>query len=65
MVNMRRDATVRGGAALVLLVFLVGVVSLYDPLPHPIDFRIALPVSLVTGLVAIAVWYRIEGPNSE
>lgn len=60
MMDMRRDATVRGGAALVLIAFFVGVVSLYDPLPQPIDFHIALPVSLVVGIVVIAVWYRLE-----
>lgn len=63
MMDMRRDATVRGGAALVLIAFLVGVVSLYDPLPQPIDFRIALPIGLVVGIVVIAVWYRIDGLN--
>lgn len=61
MVNMRRDATVRGGAALVLIAFLIGVVSLYDPLPQPIDFRTALPIGLVIGVVAIAAWYRMGG----
>lgn len=63
MMDMRRDATVRGGAALVLIAFLVGVVSLYDPLPQPIDFRFALPIGLVVGIVVIAVWYRIDRLN--
>lgn len=63
MVDMRRDATVRGGAALVLIAFLMGVMSLYDPFPQPIDFHIALPVGLVVGIVAIAMWYRIGRSN--
>ncbi|UPM43053.1 hypothetical protein [Halocatena salina] len=60
MMDMRRDATVRGGAALVLIAFLVGVVSLYDPLPQPIQFHIALPVGLVVGTVVIAAWYQLR-----
>ncbi|RRJ33514.1 hypothetical protein [Halocatena pleomorpha] len=58
MMDMRRDVTVRGGAALVLIAFLVGVVSLYDPLPHPVEFHIALPISLVVAIVVIGVWHR-------
>jgi hypothetical protein len=57
---MRGDTAVRGGAALVLIACVALVASLYDPLSIPVEIEIALPIGLLLGIGAIALWYRAE-----
>ena len=57
---MRGDTAVRGGAALILIACVALAASLYDPLSIPIEIEIALPVGILLGIGAIALWYRTE-----
>jgi hypothetical protein len=57
---MRGDTAVRGGAALILIACIALAASLYDPLSIPIEIEIALPVGILLGIGAIALWYRAE-----
>jgi hypothetical protein len=57
---MGGDTAVRGGAALILITCVALVASLYNPLSIPVDFEIALPVGIILGVSAIAIWYRAD-----
>lgn len=57
---MRGDTAVRGGAALILITCICVVASLYDPLSIPVEIEVALPIGILLGVGAIALWYRTE-----